>query len=119
MGEMIFFYEVLATTSAIDNLQGMGMYHLEIVVYTDSMNTIDIFSSLHCQSILNPLLQFCIDSCINYKLDLQVLHVPGVKNEVMDAISHHNLEKALRLVPGLQISHFQPPHCTTLGAAKK
>jgi len=119
MGKMIFFYEALATTSATNNLQGMGMYHLKIMVYTDSMKTVNIFSSLHCQSIFNTLVQFCIDSCINYKLDLQVLHVPGVKNEVADAISCHHFEKALRLVPGLQISHFQPPHCATLGAAKK
>jgi len=61
VGKMIFFYEVLAATSAFNNLQGMGIYDLKIVVYTDSMNTINIF---------NPLLHFCMDSCIKYKLDL-------------------------------------------------
>ena len=86
-GKMIFFYEVLTATSTINNLQGMGIYHLKIVVYTNSMNTIDIFNSLHCQPIFNPLLHFCVDSCIKYKLDLRVLHIPGVRNEVTDTLS--------------------------------
>jgi len=70
VGETTFFYEVLAATSTFNNLQGMGIYDLKIMVYTDSMNTIDIFNSLRCQPIFNPLLHFCVDSCIKYKLDL-------------------------------------------------
>ena len=118
-GETIFFYEAMAATSAIDDIRKRGTHHSKIVVFTDSMNTVDIFNSLHCQPLYNPLLCFCVDTCINDKLDLHVLHVPGVQNEVVDAISRRNFEKAQRLVPDLQISFFQPPQLVMLGAAKK
>jgi len=50
VGKTIFFYEVLAATSTFDNLQGMGIYDLKVVVYTDSMNTIQLSSlSVHFQ----------------------------------------------------------------------
>lgn len=118
LGETIFFYEAVAATSAIDNLR-QREHGLKIVLYTDSLNTIDIFNSLHCSSTFNPLLLFCVDTCTNNKFDLQVLHVPGVENEVADTISRRNFGKALKLVPDLQLSMFQPPHCAMLGAAKK
>jgi hypothetical protein len=118
LGKMIFVYEAVAATSAIDNLWERGR-DLKIILYTDSLNTVDIFNSLHCLSAFNPLLLFCVDTCISNKFDLRVLHVPDVENEVADAISRRNFEKALKLVPDLQISWFQPPHCAMLGAAKK
>jgi hypothetical protein len=55
---------------------------------------------------------------MNNKLDARVLHVPGLKNVVADALSRFNNPLALQLVPGLQIFTFQPPR-GTLGAAKK
>jgi hypothetical protein len=119
MGETIFFYEAVAVTSVIDILQKRGTHHSKTVLYTDSMNTVDIFNSLRCQSAFNPLLLFCVDTCISNNFDLRVLHVPGVENEVADAISQHDFGKALRLVPDLQLSLFQPPHCAMLGATKK
>jgi hypothetical protein len=118
LGKTIFFYEAVAATSAIDNLRERRR-DLKIILHTDSLNTVDIFNSLRCLSTFNPLLLFCVDTCISNKFDLRVLHVPGVENEVADAISRRNFEKALKLVPDLQISFFQPPHCATLGAAKK
>lgn len=115
----IFYYEALTATSAVDNLRERGIHHSKIVLFTDSMNTVDIFNSLKCQAVFNPLLLFCVDTSISNKLDLRVLHVPGVENEVADAISRRNFGKALRLVPELQISLFQPPQRATLGAAEK
>jgi hypothetical protein len=119
MGETIFFYEAVAVTSMIDNLQKKETHHSKTVLYTDSMNTVDIFNSLRCQFTFNPLLLFCVDTCISNNFDLHVLHVPGVENEVADVISWCDFRKALRLVPDLQLSLFQPPHCTMLGATKK
>jgi hypothetical protein len=117
--EIIFFYEALAVTSAIDDLRQKGTTYSKIIIYTDSMNTVDIFNSLRCQSEFNPLLRFCIDIFLRKQLNVRVLHIPGEKNEVADAISRHDFTKASKLAPGLQIFEFQPPQCATLGAAKK
>jgi hypothetical protein len=83
------------------------------------MNTVDIFNSLRCQPEFNPLLRFCVDIFLRKQLNVRVLHIPGEKNEVADAISRHDFMKASKLAPGLQIFEFQPPQCATLGAAKK
>jgi hypothetical protein len=117
--DIIFYYEALAVTSAIDNLRQRGSHYAKVVIYTDSMNTVDIFNSLHCQPEFNPLLRFCMDIFLDKKLDVRVLHIPGEQNEVADALSRHDFRKALKLAPDLQISTFQPPHYTMLGAAKK
>ena len=117
--ETIFYFEALAATSAIDDLRERETYHAKIILYTDSMNTVDIFNSLKCKPAFNPMLPLSVETSINNKLDLRVLHVPGAKNEVADAISRRNFGKALRLVPELRISLFQPPQRATLGATKK
>ena len=117
--ETIFFYEALATTSAINNLKERGTYHLKVIVHMDSMNTVNIFNSLKCRVNFNPMLLYCVDTSISNGLDLQVLHVPGADNEVADTISQRNFGKALRIVPNLQITLFQPPQRATLGAIKK
>jgi hypothetical protein len=117
--EIIFFYETLAVTSAVDNLQQGGTNYSKIVIYTDSMNTVDIFNTLRCQPEFNPMLRFCVDVFLGKHWDVRVLHVPGMQNEVADAISHRDFLKASALVPGLQITDFQPPRCAKLGAAEK
>ena len=117
--DIIFYYEALAVTSALDNLYAWGTEYSKIIIFSDSMNTVDIFSSLCCQSEFNPLLRHCIDILLSNNLDVHVLHIPGEQNEVADAISHHDFDRATRLVPGLHISAFQPPHFITMGASKK
>jgi hypothetical protein len=83
----IFFYEALATTSAIDNLKERGTHHSKVILYTDSMNTVDIFNSLKCRTNFNPMLLYCVDTSISNGLDLRVLHVLGADNKVADTIS--------------------------------
>ncbi|KAF8220157.1 hypothetical protein L208DRAFT_1417075, partial [Tricholoma matsutake] len=91
----------------------------KIVVYTDSMNTVNIFNSLHCLPEFNPLLCHCVDIFLENEFDVRVLHIPGVQNVVADTISHREFDKAVKSVPELHISSFQPPQFRTLGATKK
>jgi Reverse transcriptase-like len=91
----------------------------KIIIYTDSMNTVNIFNTLQCQPEFNPLLRHCIDIMINKDFHIQVLHVPGEQNAVADAISRGEFDRAHYLVPALRITTFQPPQLYTLGAAKK
>lgn len=93
--------------------------YLKVIVYMDSMNTVDIFNFLCCLPEFNTLLYFSIDTCLTKKFDVCMLHVPGEQNEVADTISHNNFDKAWKLMPELTISKFEPPQFTTLGAVKK
>ena len=117
--EIIFYFEALAITCAIDNLKMRAVDYSKIILYTDSMNTVNIFNSLQCLPEFNTLLCFSVDMCLSKKLDMHVLHIPGEQNLVADTISHYNFDKAQTLVPGLTISNFKPPQLATLGAAKK
>jgi hypothetical protein len=90
-----------------------------IIIYTDSMNTVDIFSSLRCLPEFNPLLRHCIDVMISKGFQIRVLHIPGERNTVADAISRREFLRAQQLAPGLHIQSFQPPHLFTLGATQK
>jgi len=117
--EIIFYLESWAVASTIDDLQRKAVDYSKIVIYTDSMNTVDICNSLQCLPDFNPLLCFYIDICQSMNFDVHILHVPGEHNGVADAISHNNFEKAQKLVPGLNILKFKPPQFTMLGATKK
>jgi len=117
--EIIFYLELWAVVSVINNLQRRAVNYSKIVIYMDSMNTVDICNSLWCLPDFNPLLCFYIDTCWSMNFDICILHVPGECNGVVDAISHNDFEKAWKLVPGLKISKFKPPQFATLGATKK
>jgi hypothetical protein len=116
--DLIFFFEALSVTSAVHRAHLSSPNGSRIVVYTDNMNTVNIFNSLHCQPAYNRLLRFVVDILVQGDHDLRVLHVPGEENEVADAISRQAFGKAIDLVPGLQLLDFQPPPLA-LGAARK
>jgi hypothetical protein len=59
--EIIFYFEALAITSACNDLCKTMDDCSKVIIYTDSMNTVNIFNSLHCQPEFNPLLHHCID----------------------------------------------------------
>jgi len=62
--DIIFYFEALAVASACDDLKRTLTHQSMIVIYTDSMNTVNIFSSLKCQPEFNCLLQHCVDVMI-------------------------------------------------------
>ena len=89
-----------------------------LVVYTNNQNTADIWHSLKASVPYNSTLILSIDWLINNSIDAHVLHVPGIENQVADALSCFNNALALRLVPGLKLGLFETP-LKLLGALKK
>jgi hypothetical protein len=116
--DLIFFYEALCVTCALQRAHLSSPDGSHIVIYTDNMNTVNIFNSLHCLPPFNSLLRFAVDLLLAGDHDLRVLHIPGEQNEIADAISRQDFAKAIRLSPGLQLLDFQPPQ-SALGAARK
>jgi hypothetical protein len=114
----IFFFEAVAVCSALHWSSTLAPAPRKLTIFTDNMNTVNIFGSLRATPVYNPILKSSVDIRIQFDIDLQVLHVPGELNTVADAISRSNFDYAASLVPNLIIHTFQPPQ-DALGAAKK
>jgi hypothetical protein len=114
----IFYFESLCVLSALQEVATRVQPHTKVVLYTDNLNTIQIFNTLACLPSYNHILRHSVDILISSEIDLRVLHVPGELNVVADALSRCLFSRALDIVLDLRISPFQPPR-STLGAAKK
>jgi hypothetical protein len=115
---IIFFFEALAVFCALKDVTHHAHQGARVVIYTDNLNTVQIFNSLKCLDKFNIILKACVDILLETDIDLRVLHVPGTENIVADALSRFQFQTALNIVPDLKITSFQPP-LWSLGAAKK
>ncbi|KAF6757032.1 hypothetical protein DFP72DRAFT_809967 [Ephemerocybe angulata] len=110
--EFIFFHESLCVLSALRHIDDAGYLPSHITIFSDNSNTVDIFNSLRASPRINPILkQACdisLDSCSDYK----VLFVPGVQNQIADALSRFDFDRATSLSPGIVFHPFTPPRIT-------
>jgi len=114
----IFFFEALAVCSAIHALADTDPIPRHVAIFTDNTNTVDIFNSLRASAPYNQLLISSVDVLLKLNVDLHVYHVSGAENNVADALSCFDNDRAIRLVPDLIIDDFTPPQ-DSLGATKK
>ncbi|KAJ6468717.1 hypothetical protein DFH09DRAFT_955414 [Mycena vulgaris] len=122
--DTIFFWEATCVLAALEwfclneRVNFVGDRPARLTIFTDNLNTVQIFSSLAAEPAYNTLLKAAVDLLIHHRVDLRVLHIPGTENTVADAISRDNLILAHALVPDLSITPFQPPQCV-MGVAQK
>jgi hypothetical protein len=115
----IFFLDALCVASAIHQIPESCLDTHTAVIYTDNMNSADMFNLLCTLPAYNPILTSTVDKIISHSFNIHVLHIKGEKNMVADTISHSNFDVAKSLVSGgLTIINFTPPQ-DVLGAAKK
>ena len=105
----IFYFESLAVLSALVNVQRKAARGSKILIYTDNLNTIDMFRSLRCLPPYNRLLKRTVDILLQHDYSLRVLHVPGEQNTIADALSRVQFSVAFNLVPDLHFTTFNPP----------
>ncbi|KAJ6628408.1 hypothetical protein B0H10DRAFT_1752314, partial [Mycena sp. CBHHK59/15] len=105
----IFFYEALCVCAALHQTSAFLPRGARLTIYTDSLNSVDIFNSLKALPAYNEILKSSVDVLLRHDLELRVLHVPGKLNTVADAISCWKNTVAESLVPGLSIHPFVPP----------
>ena len=124
---LIFYLEALSVLSALELSCQRLPPHSKLLLYTDNQNTVDIFSSLRCLPTFSSILQMSITLRTVAQVDVRVLHDPGEKNEVADALSRADFHRALTYSPDLILNFFTPPSLhepskpprTQLGAVKK
>ena len=115
---VIFYFEALCVFCALRDASSRAQQGARIVIYTDNMNSVQIFNSLACLPAYNHLLHHSVDILLHTNIELHVLHIPGEENTVADALSRGQFTTALEICPELRISPFQPPRWT-LGAEIK
>jgi len=94
--------------------EGMGFWYLSMKIgffsptpAYENHDLIFYFKAL-CVPTYNHLLIAAVDIVLAGDHNLRVLHVPGLENQVADALSRSNFEFTLKLVPGLKIVPFKP-----------
>jgi hypothetical protein len=116
--DVIFYFEALVVLSIVEKVCSQSSVPKRLVVFSDNMNTVDIFSSLRAKPSYNIILKPAVSLLLKHRVDLRVIHVPGTDNVVADALSRFQNSKAIAACPGLTISAFEPPRLT-MGRVKK
>ena len=119
--DTIFWFEALAVCCAIHHTADVWACNFSpklhrLLVRTDNMNSVDMFSTLHAKPPYNNILISSINARTRSSLDVRVLHISGQANIIADAISRDNYDLAHHLIPTLTILPFTPPR-DALGAA--
>jgi hypothetical protein len=108
----IFYFEAISVLSAILHSTTLGFSVRKLVVYTDNLNTVQMFNSLSALPAYNEILKAAVDhllSDLTNPIQLRVIHVPGDLNTVADALSRGNLHTVVDNVPHIVIADFSPP----------
>jgi hypothetical protein len=112
----IFFYEALCVVSALAFAVGLRPPPRRLLIFSDSMNMVDMFHSLRAHASYNHLLLFAVRLLLPQTTSLRVFHIPGSDNAIADAVSRGLFYIASTLHPALCIAHFKPPQ-DVMGAA--
>lgn len=105
----IFYYEAYAIVAAIDWASRLQQKPRRLTIFTDSMNSCDIFNSLSAGPKYNRLLIRSAEIVLVRNIDIRVQHIPGDSNVIADALSRFKPEVAKELVPTIDIQSFIPP----------
>ncbi len=104
----IFFNEALTIVSALLLALQFSSKPQQVLIYTDNMNTVDIFNSLHMKPFYNPLLITTIDALMEHHSQLCVLHISGPTNIIADTLSCGNNDLILMHYPRAHLIKFTP-----------
>ena len=85
----IFFFETYVICCAIHYASTLQPPIHRLAIYSDNLNTVEIFNMMKAYNKYNILLQFVVDLLIQHDLDLRVYHIPGECNTIADALSCH------------------------------
>jgi len=105
----IFYYEALSVLSTLTWAHDSAHPPHRLLIYTDSMNMVEMFHSLNALPGYNNLLMDAVGIITPSSLSLHVFHIAGTDNTVADAISQGLFDMAVSLHVGLILHMFQPP----------
>ena len=107
--DTIFWFETLTVLSALEWVALSSLCIKRVVIFTDNLNTVQMFDSLRSHPPYDLILLRAISLLISHSIDLRVWHIPGSQNFIADALSRGLFSLAHQHLPALIISTFQPP----------
>ena len=108
----IFYFEALSVLNTVIHSTSLGTSVTKLVMFTDNMNTVQMFNSLSALPAYNEILKSSVDhllSDIDNPIDLRVIHIAGELNTVADALSREYFHTAIDHAPNIVIKKFSPP----------
>ena len=108
----IFYFEALSVLSAILHSTSFGFPISTLTIYTDNLNTVQMFNSLSALPAYNEILKAAMDHLmtdVDKFIQLRVVHVPGHLNTIADALSRGELYTVVDNIPNIVINIFSPP----------
>jgi len=114
----IFYLEALTVLSAIFWVGTLASKPRRLLIYTDSMNTVEMFNSMRANPGYNTILMEAVDALIDMRVSLRVFHISGKENTIADALSHSMFDVIHAQQPRLQVAIFQPPRLDAGGNAE-
>ncbi|KAI0039985.1 hypothetical protein FA95DRAFT_1684034, partial [Auriscalpium vulgare] len=107
--DTIFWFEASCVLAALEWATSLPDPPRRLAIYTDNLNTVQIFNSFKAHDAYNDILLWAARLLINSGLDLRVFHIAGEDNIVADALSRHLFDVVMRYAPRLRVFTFQPP----------
>jgi hypothetical protein len=85
-------------------IEFLGSANRRVVIYCDNMAAVGAFNKLYSRSpAICSLVRSLAWHTLDFDCTLRVIHTPGVKNVMADALSRQQFALARRLVPALDI----------------
>ena len=108
-GGSIIYLEALCVCSAILDAAPRLSSGQHLAVFTDNVNTVQLFNSLSALPAFNWMLIQVANAVLDQGFDFQVFHVPGIHNQVAHSLSCLQNVQLAASYPEMLISAFQPP----------
>ena len=105
-----FFRELLAILSLIHHIASMPSPPLKVLIYSDSLDSIQVMNSLYArESSHNSILLAIAGIVLQTGIDLRFRHIPGKDNIRADLLSRLLLEDYHLQFPADRVRFFTPP----------
>jgi hypothetical protein len=114
----IFYLEALTVLSALLWVETLTHRPRRLLIYTDSMNTVEMFGSMRADPGYNTILMESVNILIDSGISLRVFHIPGERNAIADALSRSMFDTVRTQQPHLKLAIFQPPRLDAGGNGK-
>lgn len=114
----IFYNKALTVCSAIHHATPQVPTGGQLAVFTDNLNTIQMFNSLAALPALNWMLITIVDLLLSHNVNLWVFHILEVDSIVADHLSCLHNKEANQCASNISLHSFQPLQ-NTLRAPQK
>jgi hypothetical protein len=114
----IFYLEALCILAAILWSASLNPPPKRLLIYTDSINSADMFNTMRANPGYNDILMTAVEALIDNAISLRVYHIAGEENTIADALSRSYFDLIQQQQPNLILHHFQSPRLDAGGIAK-